>query len=358
MTKEKSVVDSFTIRRPDDWHVHFRDGPLLQTVVPFTAKQFGRAIVMPNLIPPIATVAAARAYRERILQAVPSGIAFEPLMTAYLTETIDVNELVLGAKEGVFKAVKLYPAGATTNSASGVTNLRGVRRVLEQMQACGLPLLVHGEDTDPTVDIFDREAVFIERTLIGLRSDYPELKIVFEHATTKEAVAYVMSQDSFMACTVTAHHLVINRSDMFQGGIRPHLFCLPIAKREEHRQALRAAVTSGDSRFFLGTDTAPHSTRFKESACGCAGIFSAPTALEVYAQVFEEEDAIDKLEAFASLNGPAFYGEALNQEAVRLVRRPSEAPENVVTSEGEKIKVFWPSRGLNWCADFQGFETQ
>ena len=247
-----------TIRRPDDWHVHFRDGSMLKSAVPFTADQFRRAIVMPNLVPPVTTVDAARAYRDRIRLAVPDGVDFEPLMTAYLTETIDADELTRGAEEGVFAAVKMYPAGATTNSDSGVTDLKKVRRVLERMQAIGLPLLLHGEVTDPEVDIFDREARFIEEKLIGLRADFPELKVVFEHATTKEAVDYVSSQYSHMGCTITPHHLVINRTDIFKGGIRPHLYCLPIAKREVHRKALRAAVTSGDKRFFLGTDTAPH----------------------------------------------------------------------------------------------------
>ena len=277
-----------TIRRPDDWHVHFRDGSMLKSAVPFTADQFRRAIVMPNLVPPVTTVDAARAYRDRIRLAVPDGVDFEPLMTAYLTETIDADELTRGAEEGVFAAVKMYPAGATTNSDSGVTDLKKVRRVLERMQAIGLPLLLHGEVTDPEVDIFDREARFIEEKLIGIRSDFPELKVVFEHATTKEAVDYVLSQDSRMGCTITAHHQVINRTDIFKGGIRPHLYCLPIAKREVHRQALRAAVTSGDKRFFLGTDTAPHPSHEKESDCGCAGIFT-PTAMQVYTQVFDEE---------------------------------------------------------------------
>ena len=336
------------MRRPDDWHVHFRDGDILQTVVPFTARTFGRAIVMPNLLPPVTTVAAARAYRDRILEAVPEGVEFQPLMTAYLTDSIDVDELVSGAAEGVFHAVKLYPAGATTNSESGVTNIKNITSVLEQMQAIALPLLVHGEVTDPEADIFDREALFIERVLEGLRADFPELKIVFEHATTKEAVDYVMSQDNFMGCTVTAHHLIINRTDMFKGGIRPHLYCLPVAKREAHRLALRAAVTSGNSRFFLGTDTAPHSVQSKETACGCAGIFSAPTAIESYAQVFDEEGALDRLEAFASLNGPAFYGLPPNDDPIILARQPNEVLDSISTSGGEVIKVFQPESGLDW----------
>ena len=342
------MSDTITIRRPDDWHVHFRDGAMLQSAVPFTARQFRRAIVMPNLVPPVTTVDAARAYRDRISMAVPDGIDFEPLMTAYLTDTIDAGELARGAEEGVFTAVKLYPAGATTNSDSGVTDLKQVTAVLECMQAIGLPLLLHGEVTDPEVDIFDREARFIEQKLIGLRADFPELKVVFEHATTKDAVDYVLSQDSHMGCTITAHHLVINRTDIFKGGIRPHLYCLPIAKREVHRQALRAAATSGDKRFFLGTDTAPHPVHEKESDCGCAGIFSAPTAMQVYTQVFDEEGALDKLEAFASINGPGFYGLAVNEGTVTLVRDGVEVPERVETAEGEIVMVFRPDAGLNW----------
>ena len=321
---------------------------MLQSAVPFTARQFRRAIVMPNLVPPVTTVDAARAYRDRINMAVPDGIDFQPLMTAYLTDTIDAGELARGAEEGVFTAVKLYPAGATTNSDSGVTDLKQVTAVLECMQAIGLPLLLHGEVTDPEVDIFDREARFIEQKLIGLRADFPELKVVFEHATTKDAVDYVLSQDSHMGCTITAHHLVINRTDIFKGGIRPHLYCLPIAKREVHRQALRAAATSGDKRFFLGTDTAPHPVHEKESDCGCAGIFSAPTAMQVYTQVFDEAGALDKLEAFASINGPGFYGLAANEGTVTLVRDVVEVPERVETAEGEILMVFQPDAGLNW----------
>ena len=342
------MSDTITIRQPDDWHVHFRDGAMLQSAVPFTARQFRRAIVMPNLVPPVTTVDAARAYRDRISVAVPDGIDFEPLMTAYLTDTIDAGELARGAEEGVFSAVKLYPAGATTNSDSGVTDLKKVTGALECMQAVGLPLLLHGEVTDPEIDIFDREARFIEQKLIGLRADFPELKVVLEHATTKDAVDYVLSQDGHMGCTITAHHLVINRTDIFKGGIRPHLYCLPIAKREVHRQALRAAATSGDKRFFLGTDTAPHPVHEKESDCGCAGIFSAPTAMQVYTQVFDEEGALDKLEAFASINGPDFYGLAVNEGTVTLVRDVVAVPERVETAESEIVMVFRPDAGLNW----------
>ncbi|MEK9725954.1 MAG: dihydroorotase [Rhodospirillaceae bacterium] len=342
------MTDTLTLRRPDDWHVHFRDGAMLAAVVPHTARSFGRAIVMPNLVPPVTTVAAARAYRERILAAVPAGVDFTPLMTTYLTDDTDPEELQRGADEGVFTAVKFYPAGATTNSASGVTELAKVRPAIERMQALGLPLLLHGEVTDPTVDIFDREARYIDTVLTGLRADFPELKIVLEHATTKDAVDYVKSQDRLTAATITAHHLVINRTDIFRGGIRPHLYCLPIAKREVHRQALRAAATSGDARFFLGTDTAPHAVHTKETACGCAGIFSAPTALATYAQVFDEEGALDRLEAFASLNGPGFYGLGVNDATVTLERAAGDPPHTVATPEGEAVQVFVPDHGLSW----------
>ena len=342
------LEQNLTIRRPDDWHVHFRDGEILKTVVPYTARQFGRAIVMPNLVPPVNKASEIKSYRDRILSALPQGVDFTPLMTAYLTEDTDVDDLAKGAADGLISGIKLYPLGATTNSDSGVKDLKNVTKILERMQKIGVPLLLHGEVTDPEVDIFDREALFIEEVLIGLRADFPELKIVFEHVTTKDAVDYVLSQESHLGCTVTAHHLMINRTDLFRGGIRPHLYCLPIAKREEHRQALRIAATSGDRRFFLGTDTAPHSLQNKETTCGCAGIFSAPTAIELYAQVFDEEGALEKLEAFASLNGPAFYELPLNNDTIRLSRETTEMPESVVTSEGEVIKVFHPDDGLHW----------
>ncbi len=342
------MTDTITIRRPDDWHVHFRDGAMLDAVVPFTAGHFGRAIVMPNLVPPVTTVAAATAYRDRILAAVPDGVDFTPLMTAYMTDTMDADELTRGAEAGVFTAVKLYPAGATTNSDSGVTDLAKVHGVLERMQEIGLPLLMHGEVTDPATDIFDREALFIERVMTGLRADFPELKIVFEHVTTKDAVDFVLAQDANMGATITAHHLVINRTDIFKGGIRPHLYCLPIAKREVHRQALRAAATSGDGRFFLGTDTAPHPVHAKETACGCAGIFSAPTAMQTYAQVFDEEGALDNLEKFASLNGPAFYGLPVNEDTLTLTHQIVTAPGQIDTPDGEAVLIFAPDAGLNW----------
>ncbi len=282
-----AVPDTITIRRPDDWHVHFRDGAMLRAVLPLTARQFARAIVMPNLVPPVTDVAAARAYRERIVTALPVGADFTPLMTCYLTDASDPAEVARGFEEGVFAAVKLYPAHATTHSAHGVTDVERVMPVLERMAAIGMPLLIHGEATDPEIDIFDREAVFIDRVLDPLRRRLPELRVVLEHATTEEAAAYVESGGANLAATITAHHLIINRNALFVGGIRPHLYCLPIAKREKHRRALRRAATSGHPAFFLGTDSAPHAIPTKETACGCAGIFTAASALELYTEVFE-----------------------------------------------------------------------
>jgi dihydroorotase len=321
--------DVIMLRRPDDWHVHLRDGEMLGTVLPYTACQFARAIVMPNLVPPVTTVAAARAYRARVLAALPAGANFTPLMTCYLTDATDPEEVTHGYEEGVFAAVKLYPAHATTHSAFGVTDYDRISPVLGRMAGLGMPLLVHGEVTDPEVDVFDREAVFIDRVLDPLRRRLPELRIVLEHITTEEALAYVGSSDKNLAATITAHHLVINRNAIFAGGIRPHFYCLPIAKREKHRLALRRAATSGDRRFFLGTDSAPHAIAAKEAACGCAGIFSAPCALETYAEVFEEEMALDRLEAFASLNGPDFYRLPPNEARVTLRREPFRVPERI-----------------------------
>ena len=309
---------SLTLRRPDDWHVHLRDDAMLQAVVGYTAAQFARAIVMPNLRPPITTVAAARAYRERILAALSPGTAFTPLMTAYLTDASDPDELARGFREGVFAAAKLYPANATTNSAAGVSDIRRLDRVLNRLQEIGMPLLMHGEVTDPDVDIFDREAQFIERIALPTLTRFPSLRMVFEHITTQQAVEFVQASAANVAATITPHHLHINRNAMFAGGMRPHMYCLPVAKREVHRLALRRAATSGNEKFFLGTDSAPHATGDKESACGCAGIFNAPYALESYAAVFAEENALDQLEAFASLNGPKFYRLAANEERVTL----------------------------------------
>jgi dihydroorotase len=341
------MTEWITIRRPDDWHVHLRDGAMLLTVVSYTARQFARAIVMPNLVPPATTVAAVSAYRERIVAALPGGASFTPLMTCYLTDVTDAAEVARGFTAGVFAAVKLYPAHATTHSAHGVTDIARVMPVLECMAALGMPLLIHGEITDPDVDIFDREAVFIERVLDKLRRHLPELRIVLEHVTTAEAVAYVGAGGANIAATITAHHLVINRNALFQGGIRPHLYCLPIAKREKHRRALRRAATSGNPAFFLGTDSAPHAAPTKETACGCAGIFTAPAALEVYAEVFEEEGALDRFEAFASLNGPAFYRMPANDEGIVLRREAWTMPERVGTGE-EAVVPFRAGETLRW----------
>ena len=338
---------SLTIRRPDDWHVHLRDGDMLSAVVPYTARSFARAIVMPNLKPPVTTVAAGRAYRERILAAVEPGLDFTPLMTCYLTDGMDPGEVERGFAEGVFTACKLYPAHATTNSAAGVTDVRHIHRVLEAMQRIGMPLLIHGEVTDHEVDIFDREAVFIERVLKGLIADFPALKVVFEHITTADAVAFVEASGPNIAATVTPHHLAINRNAMFEGGIRPHFYCLPIAKREPHRLALRRAATSGSTKFFLGTDSAPHPVGDKESSCGCAGIFNAPFALESYATVFEDEGALDRLEAFASENGPRFYGLPLNTGSVILERRPAPVPEMLHLASAEVVP-FHAGEDLRW----------
>ena len=338
---------SVTLRRPDDWHAHLRDGAVMQAVLPHTAAQFARAIVMPNLKPPVTTVAQAAAYRDRILAALPAGSDFAPLMTAYLTDSIEAAEIERGFTEQAWVAAKLYPAGATTNSQHGVTDIRRIHPVLEAMQKIGMPLLVHGEVTDHEVDIFDREQVFIERILAPLRRDFPALKIVLEHITTAEAADFVREGGENLAATITPHHLMINRSSIFEGGIRPHLYCLPIAKRERHRLALRRAAVSGAACYFLGTDTAPHLAHTKETACGCAGIFNAPTAMQAYAQVFHEEGALDRLEAFASLNGPRFYGLPLNAGKIRLDLVASEAPRDVEI-EGDRVVVFAPECGAAW----------
>ena len=339
--------DILAIRRPDDWHVHLRDGAMLAQVLPYTIRQFARAIVMPNLARPVTTVAAARAYRGLILEALPAGSDFTPLMTCYLTDATDPGEVAGGYAEGVFAAVKLYPAHATTNSAHGVTDIDRVQRVLERMAEIGMPLLVHGEVTDPEIDIFDREAVFIDRVLDPLRRRLPELRIVLEHITTEEAAQYVAEGGTNLAATITAHHLVINRNALFAGGIRPHLYCLPIAKREKHRLALRRAATSGDPHFLLGTDSAPHARPAKEAACGCAGVFTAAAALEIYAAVFADEGALHHLEAFASLNGPAFYHLPPNKSQITLRREPCTIPEQI--GEGETAVVpFLASKTLRW----------
>jgi dihydroorotase len=353
-----AIPDTITIRQPDDWHVHFRDGAMLRAVLPLTARQFGRAIVMPNLVPPVTDVLAARAYRERIVAALPppfppphavagQGGGFTPLMTCYLTDTSDPAEVARGHEEGVFAAVKLYPAHATTHSAHGVTDMDRVMPVFERMAGIGMPLLIHGEATDPEIDIFDREAVFIERALDPLRRRLPELRIVLEHVTTEEAVAYVESGGPNLGATITAHHLIINRNALFVGGIRPHLYCLPIAKREKHRRALRRAATSGHPAFFLGTDSAPHAIPTKETACGCAGVFTAASALELYAEVFEEEGALHRFEAFASLNGPAFYRLQANERRVTLRREAWTVPERIGQGELE-VAPFRAGETLRW----------
>ncbi len=334
-------LQSLTIRQPDDWHVHLRDGEMLEVVSPWTARQFARAIVMPNLVPPVTSVEAANAYRDRIRAA--AGQGFEPLMTAYLTDQADPAELARGFEEGAWVAAKLYPAGATTNSASGVTATRNIYPALERMQAIGMTLCVHGEVTDPEVDVFDREAVFIDRILSPLVDDFPDLKIVFEHITTAEAADFVRDAPATVAATITPQHLHINRNAMFAGGLRPHAYCLPVAKREAHRRAVRKAAVSGSAKFFLGTDSAPHARTAKESACGCAGIFNAPYALESYVAVFEEEEALDRFEAFASEHGASFYGLPLNQGTVTL-----ERVEQIVPDEIAGLVPFHSGETLRW----------
>jgi dihydroorotase len=319
---------ALTITRPDDWHLHVRDGAAMAAVVPHSAAQFGRAIIMPNLRPPVTTTAQALAYRERILAAVPQGIAFEPLMTLYLTDNLPPEEIARAKAAGIV-ACKLYPAGATTNSDAGVTDLRKIARTLDAMQREGLLLLVHGEVTDPEVDVFDREAVFIERHLVPLKRDFPELKIVLEHITTREAAHYVQGADRFVGATITAHHLLYNRNAIFTGGLRPHYYCLPVLKRETHRQALVEAATSGNPRFFLGTDSAPHPAHLKEHAAACAGCYTALAAMEMYAEAFDAAGALDRLEGFASFHGADFYGLPRNAGTLTLAREPWTQPEAV-----------------------------
>ncbi len=343
------MTNELTLRRPDDWHLHLRDGEMLQGILPYSAADFGRAIIMPNLVPPVVRGDDARAYRERILAALPDGSDFEPLMTLYLTETTDPDDVAASAESGLISAVKLYPAGATTNSDSGVRDIEVVIPVLERMAEVDLPLCVHGEVTDSDIDIFDREAVFIDRVLDPVRRRVPGLRVVMEHITTEDGVNYVLDAEADLGATITTHHLIINRNHILAGGIRPHYYCLPVAKREKHRLALRSAATSGDGRFFLGTDSAPHAVDAKESACGCAGIFTAINTMSCLAHVFEEEDALDRLEAFASLNGPAFYDLAPNAETITLVRHAEalEFPEKIETGAGPVI-VFDPGFDLFW----------
>lgn len=340
-------MNELTIRRPDDWHVHLRDGDVMRGVVPHTARQFARAIVMPNLSPPVTDVASAEAYRERIVAAIPAGMSFTPLMTCYLTDQTDPDEIERGFASGVFTAAKLYPANATTNSAHGVSDIAALDDVLARMQSIGMPLLIHGEVTDHDIDIFDREKVFIERSLNRVVGKFPDLKVVFEHITTEDAVHFVEQAGPNVAATVTPQHLHINRNAMLVGGMRPHAYCLPVAKREKHRLALRKAVTSGSAKFFLGTDSAPHAKGDKESACGCAGIYNAPFALESYLAVFEEEGAIEHFEAFASLNGPRFYGLPVNEDTITLRRCGDDIPASLDIN-GTEIVPFHAGDRLEW----------
>jgi dihydroorotase len=339
-------VQEITIIRPDDWHLHVRDGAALQAVVPHTAAQFGRAIIMPNLRPPVTTAQQAVAYRERIMAALPPESTFQPLMTLYLTDNLPPAEIGRAKDAGVV-ALKLYPAGATTNSDAGVTDIRKTYPTLEAMQRAGLPLLVHGEVTSPDIDLFDREAVFIERQLIPLRRDFPELKIVVEHITTREAAQYVQAAERFTGATITAHHLLYNRNAIFTGGIRPHYYCLPVLKREEHRRALVAAATSGSPKFFLGTDSAPHPAHLKEHATGCAGCYTAHAAIELYAEAFDAAGALDRLEGFASFHGPAFYGLPRNRGTVTLRRESWVTPESFPFGEAQ-LKPLRAGEALSW----------
>jgi dihydroorotase len=339
-------LNHITITRPDDWHLHVRDGDALRTVVPHTAAQFGRAIIMPNLRPPVTTAAQAMAYAERIRAAVPAGVSFEPLMTLYLTDNLPADEIARAKDAGVV-AAKLYPAGATTNSDAGVTDIRKTYKTLEAMQRAGLLLLVHGEVTSPDIDLFDREAVFIEQQMIPLRRDFPELKVVFEHITTKEAAQYVAEAGAYTAATLTAHHLLYNRNAIFTGGIRPHYYCLPVLKRETHRLALVAAATSGSPKFFLGTDSAPHPAHLKEHATGCAGCYTAHAAMEMYAEVFDAAGALDKLEGFASFFGADFYGLPRNTGTITLQRESWTPPESFAFGEAE-LKPLRSGEALPW----------
>lgn len=343
----EATSSSLTITRPDDWHLHLRDGATMASVLPHSARQFGRAIVMPNLKPPVTTTADALAYRARILAALPQGLDFEPLMTLYLTNNTAPDEIRRAQDSGLVHAVKLYPAGATTNSDAGVSDLKHCYKTLEVMQEVGMPFLVHGEVTDSDVDLFDREAVFIDRVMTPLRSAFPALKVVFEHITTKDAAQYVAEADGPIAATITAHHLLYNRNEIFKGGIRPHYYCLPVLKRESHRQALVAAAISGDERFFLGTDSAPHAQGAKEAACGCAGCYTALHAMELYAEAFERAGALDKLEAFASFHGPEFYGLPRNAGSITLRREEWTLPELLPLGEQQVVPLNAGER-INW----------
>lgn len=350
-TEGTGPAERITLRRPDDWHVHVRSGAMLRAVLPYTARAFGRAIIMPNLVPPVTTSGAVATYRKEILAALPADAGhFTPLMTLYLTEETDPDDLAFGHMAGLIVAAKLYPANATTNSAAGVTDMRQIDRVLDRMEQMAIPLLVHGEVTDPAVDIFDREAVFLDHVLAPLLDRFQGIKVVLEHITTKDAVDFVRSRGETgrVAATITAHHLLINRNAMFEGGLQPHHYCLPVAKREQHRQAVLEAATSGERWFFLGTDSAPHPTHAKEAACGCAGIFTAPAALGLYAEAFAAAGALDRLEAFASLNGPNFYGLAANTRTITLERAPTPVPERIETPSGEQVIPFRAGGRVAW----------
>lgn len=344
---DRDKPETVTIRRPDDWHVHLRDGQMMKAVLPFTVAQFQRGMIMPNLTPPVINCAGAIAYQQRIREALPAGSEFEPLMTCYLTDATSPDEVERGYREGIWLAAKLYPAGATTNAHHGVTDIPALASVFERMEEIGMAVLVHGEATDPEIDIFDREAAFMEQSLLPLLKVHEGLKVVVEHATTMETLAIVRENRSRVACTITPHHLIINRTSIFQGGLRPHLYCLPVAKREHHRQALRKAATSGEACFMLGTDTAPHSREAKQAECCSAGIFSGATALQTYVQVFDEEGALDKLEAFASLNGARFHGLSPNESTITLQRKPSYALRAVAVEEDEVV-VFQGAQVLPW----------
>ena len=336
-----------TITRPDDWHLHLRDGDALKAVLPHSARQFARAIIMPNLRPPVTSVAAAAEYRQRILAALPAGMDFEPLMTLYLTDKTPADEIRRAVESGFVKAVKLYPAGATTNSDAGVTDLAHCEAVLAEMEKCGMPLLTHGEVTDPSIDLFDRENVFIETVMQPLLARHPGLRVVFEHITTKEAAAFVAAAGDNVAATITAHHLLYNRNAIFMGGVRPHYYCLPVLKRETHRQALVAAATSGNRRFFLGTDSAPHARHTKEAFCGCAGCYTALTALELYAEAFDRAGALDRLEAFASFNGADFYRLPRNTGVVTLEKAPTAVPASLPYGQDELVPLR-AGENVNW----------
>lgn len=351
-------MTTLTVRKPDDWHLHLRDGGMLRAVLPYSSAHFARAIIMPNLTPPVVTTAQAESYRRRIMAACPPGHAFTPLMTLYLTEATDTGDVEAGFRDGVVTAVKLYPAGATTNSQNGVRSIREVMPVLEQMASIGMPLCVHGEVTDPAVDIFDREAVFIDKVLEPLRRRMPELRIVMEHITTRDSVEYIDAQGENTAATITTHHLAINRNAILAGGLRPHYYCLPVAKRESHRLALRQAAISGNPRFFFGSDSAPHTDSSKESACGCAGIFSAPNSLACLAQIFEQEAALDRLEGFASRNGADFYRLGANEERITLRRydQPVSFPARIQTANGP-VSVFDPMIPVYWDIAVQSERT-